>query len=519
MAGGSYSSATYHFLRLMFRIFLFLLVVGLGAGVYLVKRVDMKNFPKQLAAAIGSKLDASEAKVEGFQRVQGRFNLRRLKLTGGPDAYYSSVFVSNVNCDMGLLDGLVGTWKPGPVSVTRLDAEIRAGAEDAAEASRHAESFLRVFPSFDVTSVEVADATLRWGYSEHTRGRIENSRLTAQRVGEGWRLVFRGGRFTQNWLRGLEIEKLSVVATAAGLEVEEGVLNVKQRDDAGTTGTITFQDVKVAAGDRPAVSGTVHLQRVDLGALLPDRIGGFIEGSISGDFKLSGSTNSPDGISFAGQVVLDGGDMVTLRDRLPLLSALTHVDAFNNYRKVPFTDGSFYFKSGGSTLEIRDVKLKAKAELMTLAGRMRVRPPSDAEMEADLSRKASKELAPVFSRNDVDEHADEEVERPDDSKASPAKTANGAPLDTGYFANGGQVQFESKTLNKGKEAMSRTLRYEGDFQITIQGDSFARAPELKTLYPPDPATGRITLDVPISGTIYDLTVKQAEELVVKGRRD
>jgi len=520
MAGGSYSSATYHFLRLLFRIFLFLLVVGLGCGVYLVKRTDMKNFPKQLAATIGSKLDASEAKVEGFQRVQGRFNMRRLKLTGGPNAYYSYVSVNNVVCDMDLLDGLIGTWKPGPVAVSRLDAEIRAGAEDAAEATRHAESFLRTFPSFDVSTVEIADATLRWGYSEYTQGRIENSRLTAQRVGDGWRLLFRGGRFTQNWLRGLEIEKLAVMATTEGLAVEEGIFNVKRSNEAGGTGIITFKNVAVGPGDRPGVSGVVRLQRVDLNSLLPERLGGFMEGSISGDFKLSGSTNSPEGIGLAGLVSLDGGDVLTLRDRIPLLSALTHVDAFNSYRKVSFTEGSFYFKSGGSEMDIRDVKLKAKAELMTLVGRMRVRKPTDAEMEADMSRKSPKELAPVFSRSAVDEESEDDS-RPDDSKtAKSAKPENGAPVvDSGYFANGGQGQLDTKTLNRGKEAMARTLRYEGAFQITIKGDSFARAPELKALYQPDPATGRIQLDVPIEGTIYDLTVKQAEDIVVKGRRE
>ncbi|MGC4016148.1 MAG: hypothetical protein QM755_16735 [Luteolibacter sp.] len=521
MAGGSYSSATYHFLRLMFRIFLFLLVVGLGCGVYLVKRVDMKNFPKQLAESIGPKLDASESKIEGFQRVQGRFNLRKLTLSGGPNAWYSSITANNVRCDMGLLDGLVGVWKPGPLSISRLEVDVRAGAEDPAEAVRHSESFLKSYPGVDVVSLDVADANVRWGYSQYTSGRIDGSRLTAQRMGDGWRLQFQGGRFTQNWLRGVAIEKLVVFASDDGLKVEEGTFSVKLNNEAGGSGTITFKDVALTAGDRPAVSGVVHLQRVDLGAILPDQLDRFLEGSISGDLRLSGSTNSPEGIGFTGQVALDGGDVLTLRERIPLLSALNHVVAFTTYRKVSFTEGSFTLKSGAGLLDVRDVKLKAKGDIMNLVGRLRVRPPTDAEMESDLTRKSPKDLAPIFSRGSIDD--DSESSRPDGPDEESPQNANqakaGAPIDTGYFANGGQVQFESKTVNKGKEAMAKTLRYEGGFTISIMGDAFARAPELKAIYPPDPTTGRIFMEVPIEGSIFELTVKQAEDLVVKGRRE
>ncbi|BCU77681.1 hypothetical protein [Luteolibacter sp. LG18] len=527
MAGGSYSSATFHLLWLMFRIFLFLLVIGAGCGVYLVKRVDAKDFPKQMAATLGKHLSASQSKVEGFQRVQGHLNLRKLALTGGPDAYYSSINAYNVRCDMGLLDGLVGKWNPGSILVSRMDAEIRAGAEDAAEAGRHAESFLKEFPAFEANSLEVADATLRWGFSEYTRGKIENSHLNAQRSSDGWRLQFHGGRFTQNWLRGLEIERLVISANAAGLTVEEGEFKVGQDREGSVAGSVVFRNVKLASGDRPAVSGSVRLHRVSLESVLPERLAGFVEGSISGDFKLSGSTNSPDGIGLAGQVVLDGGDVLTLRDRIHLLRALSVVDAFNSYRKVSFTEGSLFVKSGGGTLDVRDVKLKAKGDVMNLAGRLRVRPPTGAEVEKALSRGPTSELAPVFA-SDVTYGGEGDTRSPDSSedeksdlslKKAGEASQKPAPVDTGYFAKAGMGQVDtSKTVNQGKDAISRTLRYEGAFQISIPGDSFTRAPDLRSLYPADPATNRITIDVPIEGSIYEVTLKQAEDIYVKGRR-
>jgi len=68
------------------------------------------------------------------------------------------------------------------------------------------------------------------------------------------------------------------------------------------------------------------------------------------------------------------------------------------------------------------------------------------------------------------------------------------------------------------ERMSRMLRYNGAFQITIPGDAFERGPELQRLYPVDGTTGRITLTVPIEGNLYELTLLQAEDIYKQGKR-
>jgi hypothetical protein len=38
------------------------------------------------------------------------------------------------------------------------------------------------------------------------------------------------------------------------------------------------------------------------------------------------------------------------------------------------------------------------------------------------------------------------------------------------------------------------------------------------MHPPDPTSGRISIDVPIEGNIYEMTLSQAEDIYVKGRR-
>jgi hypothetical protein len=66
--------------------------------------------------------------------------------------------------------------------------------------------------------------------------------------------------------------------------------------------------------------------------------------------------------------------------------------------------------------------------------------------------------------------------------------------------------------------LSKTLRYEGSFKISLLPDAFDRAARLAAQYPVDLNTGRIPLTVPVEGSIYDITLKQAEEIYQQGSR-
>lgn len=524
MGGGQASSALFHLFRLAFRLLLFLGVVAIGVWIYLSLRVGMQDFSKQLTAAVGQSLDASQAKVEDASRKNGELGIRHVACAGGPDAFFDSLDAVNIRCKMGLLDGLTGVWNPGQVVVNRLDITVRAGADDAESAVKRTEAFLRSFPKFDVRNVEIPDATIRWGYSDRTRGVIENSHLSAQRVDGGWRMQFHGGKFSQSWLHKLDIVELVVVADSRGLHIEKGELATRVGDQPGSAGGVSLQGVTVSSSDRPVLAGVVRFKRVALESLIPERMQGFLEGRISGDLRLSGSTNSTDGIGLEGHIVLEGDDYITLRDRFHLLRALTSIGVFNSYRKVDFRDGSFSMKTGAGSLELRDVNLKAN-EAMTLQGRVKVRPPTKAEIENAISSRPSGELSPIFATDnqDVDrssEKTDFSLRRAAAEDLKAAKEKDAAPsADGGIFARMAQGQIDNRKLEEeGADAFSRALRYEGALRVTIPGDAFDRSPDLRALYSPEPSTGRIAIDVPIAGGLYEITLKQAEEIYQKGRR-
>ena len=516
---GSKSAVMFHLLRLASRLLIFLLVLLIGLVVYLARLSGTAGFHTKLQEAIGSKLGASEVEMSGFRRVQGQLLMSRLVSQGGNATFYATMEARNLRCQMGLLSGLLGEWHPGALLINQLDIELHAGADDDKSAEAIAEAVFRDFGEFKLESVEVKDATLRWGYSERTHGKIAGSHLKLQRLAEGWRIHLTGGTFTQAWWRRLEIVEIMATCTRNGVVFEKAEF----RKGAGS---VSMAGLKVAAGPRPEVSGSVKVRRVALEELVPPAARNFIEGAVSGDLRVFGSTNTTEGIGFEGKFVLDGENVIKLRDRLYLLRALTEFDVFNNYKSVPFSEGSLRIKTQGGTMEVSEVALKA-GDLMTLAGQMRVRRPTPEETAAELRRNRAGSASPTASQAKEEPSAATSLEDETDftlqriaRAARKDKTTGGAPGGTATsLLDRIDQSFETSVLaERAAERESHSLVYEGQFRITLPPDTFDNVPALRELMPVDPQSGRIPLEVPVKGDIYSLTFAQAEELYLRGQR-
>ena len=503
--------AMIHLLQLGFRVLVFLLVVAVAIWVYLVKRPDSLSFSIGLQDKLQSALGAKALEMRGAKQTQGQLDIQRFAAEGTPATFFSSLEVKNVRCRMGLIDGLIGVWKPGIISVARLDMDLRAGADDTDTAAKLAATFFGQSPKVEVQSLEVMDTTVRWGYSERTEGAIESSALKMQRTPTGWRMSFKGGSFHQNWLGKLEVVNLVVACNPDGLVFEKAEMKQGKA-------TVDFSGLRLIGGERPLVQGTVKIRNLVLEQILPAALLNFMEGSFSGDFRVSGSTNSADGVGFEGQVVLDGKDSITLREQIPLLKALSVVDYARKYHRVDFHEGSFQLKTLRGGLEVSEIKMKAD-ELMTLDGSMTVRLPTQEEIQAATSRGAGSDTSPLFGGDDKTAQLESSFtlkRAAQEARRIKEGTQNAESLS--LFDRLGMAIEMRRLQSQAAERMSRILRYEGELRITLIGDAFERGRELQARYPVDSATGRIPLIVPIEGSIYDLTLKQAESIYQQGQR-
>lgn len=536
MGSGTKGRAMFHLLRMAIRVLAFLVIIGVGAGYYLVKRPQMKGFYDGFQSSIKQGLSASEIELRGLSQVQGELNISGVACKGDDKAFFSTLDARTIRCKMGFFDGIAGKWKPGTIFVAAMDLELRAGADDDEGSKALGDSWFKEFGGVDLNTFEVADASVRWGYGrtvapknllagdtspgyefDHTRGSISNSFLRIQRSNGQVRLSFKGGIFSQNWLEKLEIVSLEITGTREGLVFEKAEFRRLQ-------GTVDFSGLKVTSGTRPLIDGGVKIRNLALPGIIPSPVRSFVEGALSGDFRVSGSTNSSEGIVFDGQVTLGAQDIISLRERIHLLKALSVVDYARNYHRIDFREGSFHMKTYGGGMELTNLALKSD-DLTTLEGGMVIRLPTVEETNAAVEKGGGLGGAPIFNGEDPETDS---LQRSVESEFTLNKAGILASKDSN---EAGQVKsnaslFTRLELNQEKrrldavaaERISRTLYYKGTFKLSLPADVFERAPRLVEQFPVDLTTGRVPLMVPIEGGLYELTLRQAEDIYQQGRR-
>jgi hypothetical protein len=499
--GGGWSVTLNHLLRLSFKLAIALVVAAGGFGLYLVKRVDSEAFLKSLDAGIAKGLSAKDAQVDDFARIQGVAHIRRMAAEGGEGSIFRDFHAGNIRFKMGLLAGMSGRWDAGTLQAKWMSIDLKAGADSPEQSALLGDALLREWPGFEFSSIEVDEASLRWGYSQQTSGRIDGSHLVATRSPGGWRLVFHGGTFSQNWLRQLQIVELVIECGRDGLKVVKG-------DFTGGGGTVVLENFEVKGGHKPELSGRVELSKVELGALLPEPVTHYVEGVISAELEVSGSTNTLEGVQFEGDITLDGDNFISLRERFELLRLLSVVDVYNSYRKVDFKEGGFRIKTGGGSMKLNRVDMKAAAGLMTMQGLLEVRFPTDEELGGEEGLMPASRFAPVFDPKAIekDDGAGDEITL---QKAGRAEAnSKGAEM----YDRLAQKRIDDVLLEEEMIRRSQALRCSGGMTITIPGDAFDRNERLREVYPIDADSGRIKLDVPLDGVLYDLTRRQADEI-------
>ena len=516
-SSGRRSMALIHLLRIGFRMLVFLLIAVVGLWIYLEKRTDSKRFVTTLQEACQSRLSASELEIRGVKIIQGNMEISRLAAEGESSTFFSSLAARSIRCKMGLLDGVWGIWNPGIISISRLEVDLRAGADDDASARKLGDAWFRKSEAVDIHAFDVADTTVRWGYSERTRGEIEASALKVQRTDNGWRMSFKGGTFSQNWLSKLEIVNLVVVCSPDGLVFEKA----EMRQGGGT---VDFSGLRLIGGERPELAGTAKVRGLALDGVLPLAPSSFVEGTLSGDLRVFGSTNSSDGVGFEGQIVLNGKDVIVLREQIHLLKALSVVDYSRNYHRIDFREGSFQLKIHNGGMALTEIQLKAE-DLCTLEGNLSVRLPTPVEIAKAAVSGSNADSAPIFggddqvnlTKKDGREQSDITLKRAA-QEARRIKDGLQTAESLSLFDRLG-LSLEMRRLQmQESERISHMLRYEGELCISIPHDAFERAPTLQKNYPVDSRTGRIPIKVPIESNFYDLTLKQAEEIYLLGQR-
>ncbi|NNM28986.1 MAG: hypothetical protein HKO57_05655, partial [Akkermansiaceae bacterium] len=360
-----------------------LLILGvLCAGafwLFLMKRVEFGWFRTDLSENVAEAVNADVASFGGLRTERGSLVIGKAALEGGADSFFERAELRSARTKMQLLDGVTRGWNGEEINVEQLKIRVKAGADSDEAAARAFGALFFDTGQYRFARMKVESAHVDWGYSEANRGSIVDSKMVVEPDGDGWKVVFTGGTFSQNWLQRLGIERLEVAIRREGVEITEARLTKG-------SGTVQFS-AKIGGGAVPAVEGAGTFASLRIEDFIDSDFRTYLGGDLSGDFKIGGSTNSQEGVALDCSIVLAEGDTIELYDRISLFRAISAVDRLRSYKKVRLTRGTFHLATAGGTMRINDIALESPS-VLRLEGDLLVRPPTEEEVAAMMDAEA-----------------------------------------------------------------------------------------------------------------------------------
>ena len=499
-----------HLSGLTLKLVLFLVVAGVCVFFVLNRHFDSPGYGEKVAGQVANALGAGEVEVTGFSRNFGKGDFQFLELKGGEESFFYEAKFEKLRGEFSFLTGVTDSWRPSAISIKKADLRLKAGGSEE-EMKLGFSSIIESLKGQGISQIKIEDCSFSWGYSKLTFGMVRNSDFRAV-LHEGiWEVELSGGTFQQNWLGPLAIKSADLKVGMGGIKIES--LNLESNGGEA--------DLK------GSISGPVNMPTFDLAGgfnSLPIekliKINGvstreYIEGRISGDLKIGGSSNRQ--VELSGQVKLDGDDSVTIRERWSLLRALSILDNERTYLRIDFNQGGFAFSTGGGGLEVSEINLNAgnKARLL---GSFKTRLPTQAEAAETLGIK----LTNNFSLDYTDSSAAQELEN-DRMRIDSRDDELGFGVDIERSIDVGELEVPKAQLSV-KELEALRMRQEmevhrilGDLKLAVPASSFNSSKALLEIYPKDELGWR-WIPIELNDANFMNLSDKANELLLKQAR-
>jgi hypothetical protein len=499
-----------------FLIKLLILFAALLGFSYVVlnRHFDSASYSERIGEKIGEALRAEVIEVSSFSRARGQGQFRDVELTGGDYSFFIEANMDSLSGPITFLAGVTEDWAPEEIRINEGSFQLKAGGED----EEMEEAFAVVIDTFSgskLQSIIIEHLDFDWGYTKLTYGAITDTRFIANNVDGAWEISLSGGRFTQNWLKDLELVSASIVCGADGITIESMDLKLGEGSmsfTGGIRGTLAMPEFQIAGE-------FVSLPIDRLISLAGIQTREFISGAISGDLNIEGSSNRK--ILTHGNARIKEGDIITIREKWAILRMLSVLDLNNSFRRVDFNTGSFNFSSGDGGLELSDIVLQSTDQLR-LEGELSARLPTQKEAAEALGITLSKGFGKGLANDPTDVSGANALE---EERWSLKRAANGgkvndldldfAGLETtneGLNVQLSQQEVEEKRL---RGAMS-VHRVEGDLKLGVYAGVFSEYASLQEKYPSDNENWR-WIPLGVDTTFSKISEEEAEQLKLESR--
>lgn len=487
-------------------------VVLAGLGYFgLTRYFSSESYKEKVTLGIQEAMGLESIKSEGFQRRGSSGTFHDIEMEGGPDSFFSQARIDGLSGAFDFLTGVNSRWKPKNLRMDRGEFEIKAGGDDKEmEAAFH--SLVSSLDGSGFRSIKIDSLNFDWGYSKLSYGRVEGTNFRAELVDGVWNVTLTGGKFRQNWLRDFTIKSASLSIHSGGITVHSLNLS-KDRANLALSGKITGP---VGKPQFDLAGPFQHLAIENVLDLKGIPIREYLFGTFSGSLDITGSTDTR--IMVRGNAKVGGEDVLTLRERWPILRAISVLDINRSYRRLDFKEGGFAFKTSDGGVELSEIELHA-GDSARLVGTLISRLPDQKEAAESLGIILTEGFVGSFDDDFTDTSAARKLEEARMS-LNGATGGGGRVVD---FEVGGEPSEPASTRRNPsmdpKELESLRLleemnvhRMSGLLRLAVPGDALASYGSLDNLYPVDPEGWR-WIDIEVAGTFSNISTQAHDKIL------
>jgi len=309
----------------LFLRFLIVALIAISITAYLLsKRTSSPKFWNTQKNSLATMFAAESVEMSEISYDKGRAEIRNFTIQGGENSFFRSLEGSSLNFKMGFFAGLAGDWDAGAIKIDTLDATLSMKRKEGEAQEAMLSTLFPETSSFTYSYLDVRSFGLRWGSSEADKGSISDSEVRIEATGkDSWLLKFKGGLFSQAWMKNLKIEEIEAILTKEGLNIKKALFS------AGERGRI---ELSASANQKSVLEGNLRFVNLPLTHLNLSQISQIREGSISGEGKVTADLFDKKGLKADLRIELFTNDFIKLSDSIPVLRALTVVDSKRNYK-------------------------------------------------------------------------------------------------------------------------------------------------------------------------------------------
>lgn len=360
----------------------FVVFIGLGVGGYLMavkKRVGSAEFAKDLSIAASESLGARAINGSPVVWSGGVARVRNLSINGGRSNFFSKIDLELVAFPLKFSEVMRGDLKISSIEGRGADAKLRSGAftdrewqellsSDDVKQEQGVDGWMS--PSVDLSSVNhvgIRDLNAQWGAKAWMAGSLIGCDLEATKSNGKWNVQIEHGKFSQNWIKNAEIEKLVLEVDLSGIRVLEGKLRMPSGTAVSVSGTIS-------SDDDPEFDLAVRIDEFLFSDFIAEEKAIFLSGTFGADVQITGSVNRKEGLISKGRLVAEpaseAAEGSAIRNRPWLVKIGRNIDAelpvFRAFGEALGEDGVRYFTSERTVIDFETSMGNLEVTEMTL---------------------------------------------------------------------------------------------------------------------------------------------------------